>query len=311
MIARDKRLPLHTKYRPANFDEFIGNESVVESLRTLLMRTSGEVRAFLFIGPSGSGKTTLARIIGNELHCSTKDFYEYNTANVRGIDTIREIATNACYLPLSGKVKIYMLDEAAKITNDAQHALLKLLEDCPQHVRFILCTTDPEKLIKTIKNRCTTFQVSLLRRPEIIKLLKWVCKEEKVELGQNLLTKIAVACEGSPRQALVLLDQVIDIEDEELAIQSIADITAIETNTIELCRALLNKGNWQTVGGILQNLDDDPEKIRYAILTYMMKVLLGNNNTDRAAQIIDLFASSVMYSGKAGLVSSCYLATKI
>ena len=130
-------------------------------------------------------------------------------------------------------------------------------------------------------------------------------------MGQDLLLKIANSCEGSPRQALVFLDQVIDIEDEELAIQSIIDASATETNTIELCRALLNKNNWSIIATILVNLDEEPEKIRYAIMTYMMKVLLGNNQTDRAAQIIDLFKDSVMYSGKPGLVVSCYLATKI
>ena len=112
---RNKALPLHTKYRPQNFDEFIGNEQVVESLKIILSRSVGDIKSFLFTGPSGVGKTTLARIIGNQLKCSDRDFYEYNVANVRGIDTIREIANNSKYLPFSGKIKIYLLDEDARI----------------------------------------------------------------------------------------------------------------------------------------------------------------------------------------------------
>jgi len=311
MSERDKSLPLHTKYRPRNFDEFIGNDLVKESLQTILSRSTGEIRAFLFTGPSGTGKTTLARIIANELKCSPQDFYEYDSANTRGIDTIRDISNNSRYFPLSGEIKIYLLDEAAKITNDAQNALLKLLEDPPKHVRFILCTTDPEKLIKTIKTRCTTFAVVSLRRNEIIKLLKWVCTEEKVDISLPILQKIAEYCEGSPRQALVLLDQIIDIVDEKIALQTIIDTSIGEANVIDLCREFLKpKIKWENLSPLISKIDEEPEKIRYAILSYMMKVLL-NTPSDRVAQIIDLFSNSFIYSGKAGLTVTCYLATKI
>ncbi len=306
MSDRNKTLPLHTKYRPQTLEEFVGNDAIKESLRTILSRTSGEVRAFLFTGPSGCGKTTLGRIVANELKCSEQDFHEFNVASVRGIDTIREIASNSRYFPLGGKTKIYLLDEAGKVTVDAQNALLKLLEDPPNHVRFILCTTDPEKLIKTIKTRCTTFALTSLRKQELIKILKWVCEEEKVDIGLPTLQKIAECADGSPRQALVLLDQIIDIEDEETALQTIVNLSIGENNIIELCQELLKvRPNWQTLTKMLANIDEEPEKLRYAVLSYMSKVLISSPS-DKVESIIISFLDTYIYSGKTGLLLSCF-----
>ena len=308
---RDKSLPLHTKYRPQNFDEFVGNRDTVESLQTILARTSGEVHSFLFTGPTGAGKTTLARIVATELGCSKQDFVEYNSASFRGIDTVREIANNCRYAPMIGKVKIYLLDESHKFSNDAQNALLKLLEDPPKHTRFILCTTDPEKLIKALWGRCTPFRVTSLLKREIMRILNWVCKEEGVEVPQTVLQKIVESSEGLPRQALLLLDQVIDIEDEKIALQVITNYSVYKVTVIDLCRKLLDPSSkWSDISKILSSIDDDPEKIRYSVLTYMTKVLLTSAN-DRAVNIIELFSNSFMYSDKAGLVSACYLTTKI
>lgn len=305
-------LPLHLKYRPNTFDEVIGNESLIESLKTVVGRDKGQVRSFLFIGPSGCGKTTLARIVANELGCSERDFFEYNSANVRGIDTIRDIATNAVYAPLNGKIKVYLLDEFHKATNDAQNAILKLLEDTPKHVVFILCTTDPEKLLKTIKTRCSTYQVNALPRIKILTLLKNVSKQEEVDVDIEVLKKISDICQGSPRQALVLLDQVIDIEDTDLAIQAIVDNTVDEVKVLDLCRVLMKpRKSWKEVSDIIKGLENtEVENIRYAILGYLSSVLL-NKESDQVLNMIEVFSSSWMYSGKAGLISSCYMAYKI
>ena len=307
---RDKNLPLHLKYRPQNFSEIIGNETTVDSLKVVLSRETGGVRSFLLTGPSGCGKTTVARIIAKDLNCSERDFNEFNSANVRGIDSIREIAESCRYSPLFGKVKIYLLDEAGKLTGDAQYALLKLLEDTPKHVRFILCTTDPEKLIKTIRTRCSTFQFSLLRRNQILKLLKWICEEEKVKLSEKVLLRIADYCDGCPRQAVVMLDQVIDIVDEELSLQTLMENGIDEPSILDLCQKLLGGAKWEVLAGVLRDINDEPEKVRYAVLTYMSKVLLSKSS-DRAANIIDLFSNSFMYSGKAGLILAVYLVSKL
>ncbi|KKL10376.1 hypothetical protein LCGC14_2556470, partial [marine sediment metagenome] len=221
--------PLHIAHRPSDFSTFVGNESTIQSLKSVLDREKGHVKVFLLQGPSGCGKTTLARIIRNYLGCSEHDFFEYNMANTRGIDTIRGLVGNAKYAPLKGGVRIYLLDECHKLTTDAQNALLKILEDTPDHVRFILCTTEPEKLINTIKTRCSTFQVSSLQRAKIITLLKGVCEKEEAEFPDKHYKEIARVCDGSPRKALSILDQIMDIPDDDKAFDAILSATVSET----------------------------------------------------------------------------------
>jgi len=306
----EKTLPLHLKYRPEKLGQMIGNESIIQSLESVLLREKGQVRAFLFSGPSGCGKTTIARIIAKELKCSDRDFYEYNSANLRGIDSMREIINSIKYAPLNGKIKVYLLDEFHQATKDAQNALLKLLEDTPEHVVFILCTTEPEKIIKTIKTRCTHFPVTRLQKAKIINLLKEITKKEKIEMEDKIFQKIAEVCDGSPRQALVILDQIIDIPDDESAFMAIQNMTVNETSVLELAQALLQKSKWATVSKILKEIDGEPEKIRYAILNYMSMVLLSKDSP-RASIIMDVFLESWMYSGKAGMIQACYICANL
>ena len=307
MSEENQRLDL--KYRPKDFDAFVGNESMIKSLKSVVNREKGVPHAFLFSGPSGTGKTTLGRILKKGFNCSKEDFKEFNSANMRGIETIRKIDTICSYPPMFGPSRVIMLDEAHKITTDGQHALLKLLEDTPDHVYFILCTTEPEKLIKTIRTRCSTFQTSSLPDRVIVSLLSDVNEKEGFDTITDEMKAIAKISEGSARQALVILDSVIDIGDDDDRMKAIQDYTIHESTIIELCDALLNRQKWVVVSKILKSLDEEPEKVRYSVLGRINGYLLKIDNP-RAALIIDEFLESFMYSKKAGLTLACYRIVK-
>jgi len=309
-------VPLSIDKRPKTLDEVIGNEGIKESLKSVFTRDD-KPHAVLFTGPSGCGKTTLARIIANMIGCSLDDVQEYNSSNTRGIDSIREIAQNAQYAPMSGKVKVYLLDEVHRMTKDAQNALLKLLEDGPKHVYFLLCTTDPEMLINAIKTRCMRFEVKALAGPQMEKLIIQTLKEEGVfeETDKAVIKQIVKNADGCPRQALIQLDQVIDITDTEAAINAVNAAVATETASIEVCRLLLETrtNRWADMKFLLKGLTEDSEKMRYAILGYMDAVLMSDNckDPDRVTAIIDCFTESFMYSGKAGFHAAAFYACKI
>lgn len=309
-------MPLHIDYRPKNFDEMIGNEAAIRSLKSVLGRED-KPHAFMFTGPRGCGKTTLARIVGREVGCTGDGLNEYNTANTRGIDTIRDIDRNCRYAPLSGGSMMFLMDECHKLTNDAQNALLKLLEEPPKHVFFSLCTTNPEKVIDTVKDRCQAYKVRLLSQLQIKKLLKRILKAEKVRnFPMEAVSEIARVAEGIPRRALIVLDGVIDIEDDDELMEAISESLIGEQQVIDLCRILIappQVNKWKQVSAILKGVDEEPEQVRYAILTYFNTAILSSNGdeAERIDFLIDCFQDSYMYIGKAGLSSSCYKASRI
>lgn len=304
---------LYRRHRPKDFSELVGNKSLVASL-TSIFKKKTKPHAYLFTGPSGCGKTTIARIIAGMLKCSERDFHEYNAANLRGIGTIREITITCKYSPLGGPVKVYLIDECHQLTGDAAEALLKLLEDTPDHVYLILCTTEPESLIKTIMTRVTAYEVTPLEFGSLYKLLKEVSRKEEVEMDSDVLKLIAKRSDGSARKALVYLEQVLGIKDAEEAKQIIKDTTTSEVNAKNICKILLEVGQlrqkWSQMAPLLRSVTGDPESLRYAILGYLGAVMLSKPS-DRLAEMIMVFTDSWMYSKRAGMISSMYLACKL
>jgi len=231
------------------------------------------------------------------------DFKELNCSDFRGIDTIRRIRDTMHLAPV-GKVKIWLLDEFHMTTKEAQNAALKMLEDTPNHVYFFLCTTDPQKLLKTIRTRSCDMPVSSLPCQDLTTLIQRVLRREKKDVEESVVDEIVNSCEGSARSALVMLDKVLNLPPEQRE-EAIQQVKAEESEGIELCRALIKKADWAIVGKILQNLKGEPESIRYSVLMYARSVLLKKKNI-QAYNIICAFENNFYDSKKAGLARACF-----
>ena len=272
-------MPLHTDYRPGNFKEVFGNIALVRSLENIFYgRDKKSIpKAFLFSGPSGCGKTTLARIITNELK---GQLIELNAANTRGIDTIREIINLSSFKPLFWKDICYLFDEAHQLSKDAQQALLKILEDTPEHIYFFLCSTDPQKIIEPVINRCIHYKVSKLRDVEIKELIISIAEEEKLDLSKEIEDLIIYAAEGIPRRALVLLEQLKGTSNVEDAERIAFDVMyEEEIEIIEICRGLTQNKfkDWKEFIQAYRKLEQvGIETIRRIMFSYFTTCLKGS-----------------------------------
>ena len=305
-------MPLQTTYRPNDFGSFIGNKDIVESLEVALDREDSP-QSFLFTGLAGGGKTTMANILKNYFECADMDYYYYNSANTRGIDTIRDIAVNCHLAPMGGSKKMYVLDEAHGVTAAAAEALLLLLENPPKDTLFILCTSEPEKLKLAIKRRCFQCNFKPLPEKEIIAVLTNILKEEFEEVDDfpiEVLKAISVSCQGSAGMAVAMLDAVVDMEEEKAQLSVIESMRGVnDAEGIDICRAL-TKRDWNALSILLSDFNGEPESLRYMILSYFSTILLSKQKGGHknAVNIIMLFSESFIYSKKAGLIATCYLA---
>lgn len=229
---KDSNLALYRKYRPESFDEVIGQDHIVKVISGSLK--AGKVaHAYLLCGPRGTGKTTIARIIAKELGTSANDIYEMDAASNRGIDDIREINNNVRTLPFDSQYKIYILDEVHMFTKEAWNALLKTIEEPPEHVIFILATTEFEKIPETIVSRCQSF---IFKKPNDAILsshIKNIAKKEGYKLEEGGAELIALLADGAFRDALGTLQKVISFsKNKVIEISEIEEITGAPNTTL-------------------------------------------------------------------------------
>lgn len=299
-------MELYRKYRPKTLEEVVGQDHVTTPLKKML-KEKNVPHFMLFGGPSGVGKTSVAKALRAELGCDDNiaDFTEKNAASERGIEMVRDMKTEMQFRAVGGKVKFWILDEAAKITPDAQGAMLTLTENVPDHVYIVACTMDPDKIHKALRQRATRFDFKPLSDNHILALLDRVAIAEDKDVDNDVVRTIIEASEGSARQALVYLEQALAVEPGQ---QFTAVRGGAKAQSIELCRILLSaKGTWRQAAKILKALEDEPEGIRHHVLAYMTTVLLDDGKeAERAAKAIRCFQFDTFHSKKAGLVLAAW-----
>lgn len=286
--------PLHVKYRPGSIDKVVGHKEVCKSLKAALV-DSNKPHSFLFTGPSGTGKTTFARIVAEQVGCSPNNILEIDAATNTGIDAMREVTSSLKYQGFGDSPnKMVILDEVHALSKSAWTALLKSIEEPPPHVFFALCTTDSGKVPATIVTRCLSYNLKPLRFDDILDLLESVADQEELDTPDEILSMIGKACNGSPRQALVMLSMLKEVSDRTEA--SILLEQPLENKeVIDLCRMLVkNDLDWPKLTSTLKALSEpNPESIRIIVVNYLNSCLMGAKSERDVPRLLDiLFAFS-------------------
>ena len=254
---------LYRKWRPRTFDSVIGQESITDTLKNAIKR--GKVsHAFLFAGPRGTGKTSCAKIFAKALNCtnlqdgepcnecanciaadkgSMPDIMEIDAASNNGVDEIREIRDKVKYAPTEGKYKVYIIDEVHMLSMGAFNALLKTLEEPPEHVVFILATTELQKVPATIISRTQRYNFKRISKDDLEKRMKYILDQENIKYEDKALAVIAQVADGGMRDALSILDQLLSYEKERVNYQDALEITgfAAKENIEKILLALLEQ----------------------------------------------------------------------
>jgi DNA polymerase-3 subunit gamma/tau len=256
---------LARKYRSQTFADVVGQDPIAQTLRNAI-ETGRVAHAYLFTGTRGVGKTTMARILAKALNCRSFDeptttpcctcdscvaistgedidVIEIDGASNRGIDNIRELRENAIYRPARSRYKIYIIDEVHMLTKEAFNALLKTLEEPPEHIKFILATTEPNKVIATIQSRCQRFDFHNITPRAIAEQLRSILKQEKIEYEDDLILPLARLANGSMRDALSLLDRLIS--------------TGAQPLTGQLLEEFLGRPNTERIYSLIERIAAD------------------------------------------------------
>jgi DNA polymerase-3 subunit gamma/tau len=264
------------KWRPQTFDDVVGQEHVVRTLKNAITRNR-IAHAYLFVGPRGTGKTSTARIFAKALNCtngpkadfdpndpacvsiaegSHLDVIEIDGASNNGVDQVRDLRDTVQYAPAQGKFKIYIIDEVHMLSAAAFNALLKTLEEPPAHVKFVFATTDPQKVLPTIVSRCQRFDLKPIPPELIIERLKKIAAAEKIKIDGPALECIARMADGGMRDAQSILDQMISFCGGDISEPDVLDVYGlVSAEKIAELAAAMAAGDHQKIVAIVDDCD--------------------------------------------------------
>lgn len=291
---------LYRKYRPKNLNDVIG-QNVVKKIIINSIKKNKISHAYLFSGPRGTGKTSIAKVFAKTINCSNlqdyipcencencisyndktnSDIIEIDAASNNGVDEIRELKNKVNIVPSIGKYKIYIIDEVHMLTIGAFNALLKTLEEPPQHVIFILATTELYKIPDTILSRCQRFDFEKISEKNIIEAIQNVCIKENVEIDSDACAEIARLSNGGLRDALSILEQVIMYADETVKLSDVQDVNGIiaEDEIFEFFNCVL-KGNLKRVFELIILYDETGKnflKLTDQIIDFIFNCIVSN-----------------------------------
>ena len=288
---------LYRTYRPSTFEEVAGQEHIVKTLQNALA-TGKLAHAYLFAGPRGTGKTTMAKLLAKALNCDEgighqcnqcknckaiiegthPDVLELDAASNNGVDEIRELIDKVKYGTILGRYKVYIIDEVHMLSTGAFNALLKTLEEPPEHVIFILATTEPHKILPTILSRCQRYDFTKLSDKNIKNRLKSVLEKEGVAYNDEAIDIIISLADGGMRDALSIFDQVLAYSGNKLDVQDILDIFALESKEekMGLLNAIINKDVTDVLGRINRyvSLGTDIKRLTDDLLLILKDILI-------------------------------------
>src|SRR3990167_3399795 len=216
-------IALYRKYRPGNFNEVLGQEQVIQVLEGAL-KEGNVAHAYLFFGSRGTGKTSVARIFAKELGAGDADIHEIDAATYTSVDNVRELREEVSNLPFASEKKVYIVDEVHMLSKAAFNAFLKTLEEPPAHIIFIFATTEPNKIPETIISRCQYFEFKRISINDVVEQLMLITKREGINVSRDILTLIAKSAEGSMRDALVAMDQILSFSGDTIKEEDVKTI---------------------------------------------------------------------------------------
>jgi DNA polymerase-3 subunit gamma/tau len=305
-------MSLYQRVRPGTLDEIRGNDSTVKAL-VQYCRAKPENRGhvLMFRGPVGCGKTTMALAVCRTIGATELAITRLNGANLRGIDTVREILAKSKLKPIDCDIKVYIIDESHQLTKAAQEAFLEGLEFYPEHVYYIFCTTNPENMIPALRSRITEFEVKPLSKEHIRGLVLDTAKGIEFDISDDIADAIVQLSEGCSRKALICLEMIAPLEDEMDMLDLLVKGTKDDSEVIDLCKLMAmypkaRKKRWVEAMSLVKSLTKgtDAEGIRRAILGYFGYKLVDCRSVEDAqdyTRLITSFDKTTVYSGKAVL----------